>query len=92
MVFADNAVEERIAAEKKLQSNVFSLTPHKPNYLLPFVYNDKIDSYNIYSEGDNGENEAQNVELQFQISFKIPVWKDKTKTIWVLSWKTKLSN
>lgn len=66
-----SAVDQRIQQEKVLQESSFSIIPHKPNYLLPFSYNNKIQSYDVY-QGDL-EKDIQPVELKFQISFKIPL-------------------
>ncbi|WP_413700985.1 phospholipase A [Psychromonas sp. KJ10-10] len=69
----ETAIDQRIQEEKELQDLSFSLIPHKPNYLLPFVFNEKISSYDIYPENESGENEMQDLEVEFQISFKIPI-------------------
>tara|TARA_R110001583_G_scaffold30866_3_gene106180 strand:+ start:1675 stop:2607 length:933 start_codon:yes stop_codon:yes gene_type:complete len=70
----ESAIDQRIQDEKKLQLLNFSLTPHKPNYLLPFVFNEKISSYDVYPKNDNGKNNMQDLEVEFQISFKVPVF------------------
>lgn len=69
----ESAIDERIEQEKELHSLSFSLIPHKPNYLLPFVFNENISSYDIYPQDENGKNEMQDLEVEFQISFKIPI-------------------
>lgn len=68
----ENAFDERFTEEEQLQQLSFSITPHKPNYLLPFSFNDKIQSYDAYPKDDNNSNNLQQLELEFQISFKIP--------------------
>jgi hypothetical protein len=34
-----SAVEERIRSERATKDSSFVITPHRPNYLLPIVYN-----------------------------------------------------
>jgi phospholipase A1 len=72
----ESAISQRIDQEKGLEGVTFSLTPHKPNYILPFVYNDKIQSYDAYPIDENGNNEIQKLEMEFQISFKMPIFVD----------------
>ncbi|GLS90557.1 hypothetical protein GCM10007916_16240 [Psychromonas marina] len=69
----ESAVDERFIEEQQLQTVGFSITPHKPTYLIPFSFNDKIQSYDAYPKDENGSNDLQQLELEFQISFKIPV-------------------
>jgi phospholipase A1 len=70
----ESAIDQRIQQEKKLQQLSFSLTPHKPNYLLPFVFNEKIASYDVYPKNDSEDNKMQDLEVEFQFSFKVPVF------------------
>lgn len=70
----DSAIDLRIQDEKELQLLNFSLTPHKPNYLLPFVFNERISSSDVYSENENESNDMQDLEVEFQISFKVPAF------------------
>ena len=71
-----SAVDLRIQQEKALQESSFSIIPHKPNYLLPVTYNDKIQSYDVYQDVFQDDEEIQPVELKFQVSFKIPLLVD----------------
>lgn len=65
---AEGVVEKRRALERYSHDNPFVLTPHRPNYLLPFVYTTRPDSTSL------GEEEhAQHVEVQFQLSLKVLV-------------------
>ena len=61
-----SAVEHRLKQEQSIQDTTFSIIPHKPNYILPFVYNDKIQSYDAYPEG--GSEQMQQLEMKFQFS------------------------
>lgn len=65
----ETAVENRIQEEQKSQQLPFSILAHKPNYLLPFSYNDKIKQNDAYKDGDS----MQKLEIEFQISFKMPL-------------------
>lgn len=66
-----SAVDNRLKQEQSIQDTTFSIIPHKPTYILPFVYNDKIQSYDVYPEG--GSEQMQQLEMKFQFSLKVPV-------------------
>lgn len=68
-------IDQRIQQEQESSENNFSLIPHKPNYLLPFNYNDKIQSYDVYDDIVSSD-EIQPYEVKFQISFKTPLLTD----------------
>lgn len=68
----DTALEARLEYEDKAEHAAFGIIPHKPTYLLPFSYNDKIKQYDLYGE----DAETQQLELEFQISFKMPLLVD----------------
>ena len=70
----DSIVEKRLKEESLSAMSEFAITPHKPNYLLPFTYNDKPnrDSFDYSGPGDES---LQRVEVKFQLSFKIPLVK-----------------
>ena len=69
----DSIVEERFEKELESSFEEFVITPHKPNYILPVTYNDKLDTAN-YPIGTYDEN-LQNVEVKFQLSLKVPLAK-----------------
>jgi len=71
----ESAIDRRIQQEKNLEEVSFSIIPHKPNYLLPFTFNQKIQSYDVY-KGIIPDGELQQVEVKFQFSFKIPLLVD----------------
>jgi len=66
-----NAIDERLEDEAISELVNFSIIPHKPNYLLPLSFNDKIQDYDIYR---NNGNTYQRLEVKFQISFKMPLF------------------
>lgn len=69
----DSAIDTRISQEKELDEVYFSLIPHKPTYVLPVVYNQNIQTYDVYPQNEDGSNQQQQLEMEFQISFKMPV-------------------
>ena len=72
MAATGSAIDKRMRQEKRFQELGFSITPYKPNYLLPFTYNKKIQSYDAYQDIFL-DDELQPVEVKFQISFKVPL-------------------
>lgn len=65
----ESLITERMQAEKATRLNPFVLSPHKQNYVLLASYND-TPNYQIYNIPDS---EYDQVEIKFQLSFKIPV-------------------
>lgn len=59
--------ERRVASEVRAVQEPFALLPHRPNFLLPVVHQDRD-----AGAGDLG-GAARATEAQFQISFKLPV-------------------
>jgi phospholipase A1 len=57
--------------EESLAHNPFAIVPHRPTYLLPLTY---VDAPNE-APYSNLDQELDNVEIKYQISFKIPVAK-----------------
>jgi phospholipase A1 len=64
---AEGAIEKRRALERFSHDNPFVLTPHRPNYLMPLVY-EKDANQEVF---DNADLDLQNVEVQFQFSVKL---------------------
>ena len=44
----------------------FPMLPHKPTYLLPFNFNEKIQDYLVYQDATTGETPAQNTEINIK--------------------------
>lgn len=74
---APTAVERRIKEERTNILKPFTLTAHRANYILPFVYNPA--SYNSSHHGVKADGEPydfKDAEVQFQISLKTPLMVD----------------
>lgn len=66
------AVSRRVSQEAKSHQNLFSILPHRPNYIL-------LGSYNNNPNGDAlnlDDSEIDNTEVKFQVSFKVPLVRD----------------
>lgn len=83
---ADAAIEEspvlaRRAQEKVLKDLWFSITPHRPNYLLPVSYNASPD-YSAYgSFGDHFDNTEVKMQLSLKANLWPQIWRDTS--LWV---------
>lgn len=68
----DSPLESRFYMEEKNTGNQFAITPHKPNYFLPFSYNQHPNQKPLddLQRGESLENE----EFLFQISMKVAIW------------------
>lgn len=71
----ESIVEERFSRELESSFEQFVITPHKPNYILPITYNEKLDSSNYGAPLLSGDDEYQKVEFKFQLSLKVPLAK-----------------
>jgi phospholipase A1 len=58
------ALDQRMTLEHQSETNRFVITPHKPNYILPFTYN---------SRQNDALGTLDNTEFKFQLSFKVPL-------------------
>lgn len=71
----DNAVLKRIDKENKISPRSFAIAFHRPTYVLPFYYTRSPDN-GVYA-GETPEHEKlKRAELKFQLSFKVPIWKN----------------
>ncbi len=74
MAFSEtSAIDQRIKDEAKSEQFNFSIIPHKPNYIMPIYFNEKIADYAIY-QGSDGKSSSQRTEIKFQISLKVPLF------------------
>lgn len=71
---ANNPVEERIAADREAAAQPFSLLAHKPNYLLLGAWNQRGWDPTVFQDAEmNPDYALDDVEMQFQLSVKIPL-------------------
>ena len=68
-VVEESLIENRVEKERKNLINPFAITPHKPNYFLPFRYQSDIDAPDLLPNNE----ELDKVEFVFQLSVKVPV-------------------
>jgi phospholipase A1 len=69
-----NSVEARLAAEREAAASPFSILAHKPNYILFAAYNaEGWDSSPYRLAGNDPIYENDDIEMQFQFSFKVPL-------------------
>lgn len=68
-----SAIDRRIELERRTLDNRFSITPHRPTYVLPLTYNSRPNTkpYEAVPEP-----EPNPEEIKFQFSFKIPLERD----------------
>lgn len=81
---ANGLFQQREDREKASVNNPFVMTPHKPNYFLPFAYTSNPNDRAFL--GDDSESESlQSVEFKFQLSIKFPVAYDivgRNSSLW----------
>lgn len=80
-------LDERIKQQSAIVENSFSLDAHYPSYILPFSYlSDPNEApYDAIGPSTPGENDLRNLEVKFQISFRVPLNKDffvKNSHLW----------
>ncbi len=68
-----NPVDERLSNEAK--ANPYSIVFYMPTYILPFYYTGSPYT-SIYSGNTPGNEKIQSTEIKYQLSFKVPVWKN----------------
>lgn len=65
----NTAIEERLISEAISVNNPWVITPHQPNYFMPFTYSSNVNQTPFEEVGDTQDK----VEVKFQFSFKAPV-------------------
>ena len=70
----EGAVEKRLDAEKKNTLRPFAIMPHRPNYILPLVYNTAGYNSSYHQVANNDPDYTfDSAEAQFQVSIKTPL-------------------
>lgn len=70
-----SAVDDRLEGDKEALDNVFAITQHRQNYILPMTY---VDNPNTQGNEDLTEDNVDNKEAKFQISVKLPLYLEET--------------
>lgn len=73
-----SALADRLDREEKAAFDKFTITPHRPTYILPFTYNSNTNSapYEPFTALDPDADKLDDVEAKYQLSFKVPVIMD----------------
>ena len=71
-VTAPGAISRRIIKERQTEFEPYVITPHKINYILPMIATNAINK-GAYSTYDGYEDNLEDVEAKFQLSFKVPL-------------------
>jgi phospholipase A1 len=70
-----NPLESKLRMEDAVEANnPFGVVPHRPNYILPHSYNTSPNQAAFRSQ--SGGKGLQKSETKFQISFRVPIWKN----------------
>ncbi len=64
----------KISSEKEANENLFSLSQHKTNYILPLSY---VSNPNTITLDGVGEENIENLEAKYQVSIKTPLYVTK---------------
>lgn len=70
-----SALSKRLEQEQQLAFGSFVITPHRPNYILPFSYNSNVntDPYKPFAALDPEIENVDEIEVKYQLSFKVPL-------------------
>lgn len=71
----ESALDNRIAGDKEALDNVFAITQHRQNYLLPFTY---VKNPNSAGNEELTEENVDSKEAKFQLSMKLPLYLEDT--------------
>ncbi len=64
-----SAIDERLFDEQLIENNPFIITAHKPNYVLPLTYNERLNE----APYSNLEGKLRHFEVKFQLSLKLQI-------------------
>jgi phospholipase A1 len=71
----ESALDNRLEGDKEALDNVFAITQHRQNYLLPFTY---VKDPNSAGNQDLTEENVDSKEAKFQVSMKLPLYLEDT--------------
>ncbi len=72
-LLTDTVLDERLKLESTLHDNSFSLTAHNSTYILPLAYTSNPNSKPYDALPGSIDSDFDNLEVKFQISFRVPV-------------------
>lgn len=72
----ENALERRVRQEDSNVSDLWTITPHKQNYILLGAYNLSSPHEGPWEESAGKDIELNKTEVKFQVSFKFMLWED----------------
>ena len=75
----ETALEQRIGREEESGSNLWTITPHRPNYILLGNYNFSSMNEQPWEDFTGEDVELNNMEVKFQVSFKFMLWENLFK-------------
>lgn len=68
-------VDKKLAKEEAIERNPFAISFYKQNFAMPFYYTGS--PYNkVYTANIPPNQRIKNIEIKYQLSFKVPVWKE----------------
>ncbi len=74
LVYANSSFASDITKAVTAQLDVPTwISLYQPTYLLPFYYTEKTDS-TVYQNATPDQQKLNKLEVNFQVSFKVPVW------------------
>jgi phospholipase A1 len=70
-----SALTKRLEREERVAFDSFVITPHRPNYILPFTYNSNVNTepYRPFIVLDPDADKVDDIEVKYQLSFKVPL-------------------
>ena len=75
----ETALQKRIADEGGSAGNLWTITPHRPNYILLGNYNFSSMNEKPWEDYTGEDVDLNNTEVKFQISFKFMLWENLFK-------------
>ena len=72
----ENALEKRVRQEDSTANNLWTITPHKQNYILLGAYNFSSPYEEPWEESAGQDVDLNSAEVKFQVSFKFMLWED----------------
>ena len=72
----DTALERRVNQEDISTGNIWTITPHKQNYILLGAYNFSSPYEEPWEKSAGKDIDLNKAEVKFQVSFKFMLWED----------------